>query len=539
MKALIRAFRNKIYNKQNISIQKLFERAAHIRLFLILCILLSVSTVLYYSLYTQQIWEDVLITLRYGENLINGNGLVYYAGERVYGFTSPLGVLLLTLSYLINGKGDYNQTVWVFRIMSILAFAASSALLALISLRKQDKKLCFAFLPLLYAFETKSVAFSANGMETAFMLFFLVWIIFLISDDICAHWIQGGVSWAGLMWTRPDGCVYIAALSFAYFIFGNKPKKKILATYMKMAVVCALLYLPWFIWAWAYYGSPIPHTIIAKLHYEPMQFSLRAIGDKFLLTLDNIFGPMYYNSKQSFPSWAGLLFCRGTAMFSFFYWCFRTRDMFIRTISLAFFLIFFYFFFMMRWIFPWYFPPLAMMGLIVTVCGVCKLKSRIEIIPVIILVLMLFSMINIFLMESYLMRIHQRVIENNNRKEIGLWLKYNIKPQETIYLEPMGYIGYFSVGRILNYPGLVSPRVTQLLQHKKLNFYTLVPELKPDWVIARPWEADTLLFIDYFKTHYRMVKMFSVLPEIKKYDFVPRREILLFDAEFVIFRKIL
>jgi len=33
---------------------------------------------------------------------------------------------------------------------------------------------------------------------------------------------------------------------------------------LRAAGVCALLYLPWFLFAWAYYGSPVPQTVVAK-----------------------------------------------------------------------------------------------------------------------------------------------------------------------------------------------------------------------------------------------------------------------------------
>ena len=47
-----------------------------------------------YTLYTNHIWEDFFITFRHSQNLCEGKGLVYNEGERVHGFTSPLGVLL-------------------------------------------------------------------------------------------------------------------------------------------------------------------------------------------------------------------------------------------------------------------------------------------------------------------------------------------------------------------------------------------------------------------------------------------------------------
>src|SRR5882724_3727389 len=46
-----------------------------------------------YTLYTNQTWEDSLITLRQAENLINGDGLTYNPGGLVHGFTSPINVL--------------------------------------------------------------------------------------------------------------------------------------------------------------------------------------------------------------------------------------------------------------------------------------------------------------------------------------------------------------------------------------------------------------------------------------------------------------
>src|SRR5436190_21749578 len=52
-----------------------------------------------YTFYTNQTWEDSLITLRHGENLLKGEGLTYNPGTRVHGFTSPINVLLLTLCH--------------------------------------------------------------------------------------------------------------------------------------------------------------------------------------------------------------------------------------------------------------------------------------------------------------------------------------------------------------------------------------------------------------------------------------------------------
>src|ERR1700691_4148349 len=53
-----------------------------------LALALAASLVLFgaaVKLYTGHVWEDFLITFRFSENLVLGNGLVYQPGERVCG----------------------------------------------------------------------------------------------------------------------------------------------------------------------------------------------------------------------------------------------------------------------------------------------------------------------------------------------------------------------------------------------------------------------------------------------------------------------
>ena len=67
---------------------------------------LAAVTALFYCLFTQQVWEDYFITFKFSQNLAAGKGLVYYEGERVHGFTSPLGVLLPALCQWVTGGAD-------------------------------------------------------------------------------------------------------------------------------------------------------------------------------------------------------------------------------------------------------------------------------------------------------------------------------------------------------------------------------------------------------------------------------------------------
>ena len=200
------------------------------RRLLFLFVVVAAAVPLSYALYTEHIWEDFFITFRHSQNLCEGKGLVYNEGERVHGFTSPLGTLLPALCYLGTGSQSYLAALWLFRVFCIAAFVGGGVLLLLAV--PQDQPMSRAIqvcLGLLYLVEAKSVAYSTNGMETAFMLLFLAWGLYLFCRDTTKHWIACGMCWAGLLWTRPDGCIYIAALGIGYLVFAATPRRTVLA----------------------------------------------------------------------------------------------------------------------------------------------------------------------------------------------------------------------------------------------------------------------------------------------------------------------
>jgi len=501
---------------------------------MILFIFFSILVPLLYSLYTNNAWEDFFITFRHSKNLVEGNGLVYNPGERVHGFTSPIGVLLLAFCYLVTGKTSYLAALWLFRVMSLVAFSVGGVFL-LSSLSDENRKqiLPTVFLGTLYLFETKSVVFSTNGMETAFMLLFLGWFIMLLRDNPIQNWVLGGICWGGLMWTRPDGLVYIVAFSLSLLVFSKPPRRETLTLLLKIASISLFIYLPWFVWAWTYYGHPIPHTILAKLHLK---------GEMtWLLVYKYTFSPIYCQFG-GWPKWIKI-FSYILGFFSSFYWVLPLKDRIGRMVSFAIFLLHFYF--LAIWTSPWYFPPLAMMDLFVLVNGFFTLsnmgKKRFvyrKALIVGLLSLICAGMVYIFIMTVFEMKILQKEVEDGNRKKVGLWLKEHVKKEETVYSESLGYIGYFSEAKMIDYPGLVSPVVVGLLNNNRnLNFYTLIPEIKPDWIVFRPWEAAEFSRWDYFKDNYYQVKTFSVGSNLLKYKFFPGEVYLFHEAEFMIFKK--
>ena len=222
-----------------------------------------------FAAYTNHAWEDYYITYRVSKNFATGHGLVYTVGERVHAFTSPINVLLPAVLNMITGNTSDELVLWLFRVVSS-AFLAAAAVLLFETARKNSLGLIpTALLVGLFGLDAKIVDFSINGQETGFMMFFLALTLHALTVPSRGTALKLGLAWTGLMWTRPDGFIYmgIAALGFVLFNAGlpiGRSRLGLLKTFLYAGAVTTVLYLPWVLWAWHYYGSPIPHTITAK-----------------------------------------------------------------------------------------------------------------------------------------------------------------------------------------------------------------------------------------------------------------------------------
>src|ERR1700712_3330783 len=82
-----------------------------------------VAITLLYAGYTDHRWEDWYITYRASKNLATGHGLTFTVGERVYSYTSPLGVLLPAAASLLTGNSSDAAALWIFRVFGAVALA--------------------------------------------------------------------------------------------------------------------------------------------------------------------------------------------------------------------------------------------------------------------------------------------------------------------------------------------------------------------------------------------------------------------------------
>jgi len=510
--------------------------------------------------YTQNAWEDWYITFRASKNLAAGEGLVFTPGQRVHSFTSPLGVLIPAgLSAAVGNNAD-GLVLWLFRIVSSLTLGVAAVMLARLGMRLGLSLWPMVLLLGAFCLDLKTLLFSINGMETAFLLLAVVVTLLAYWDLSRARFWQLGVAWALLMWVRPDGCVYIAAFSLGLLLFGFtneriKTRKELLVCLVLAGLVTTALYLPWFLWAWWYYGTPVPHTILAKgSMHDAMPWGMRLI-DMLRFPVISLFHPLSLDAMYlppeavSFGGWPAPL-AWASKLFSWlaaFYWLMPRTGAWSRALSFALFLLNLYFCFVMNTLYPWYIPPgtmlttlvlaLMMQRLLAARDGVAWLRPAMAALTVAFVV----WVVGMTLAGAYHTRLRQAMLEDGGRRQIGLWLKeHAASPKDTVFIECLGYVGFFSQLKMLDWPGLSSPEmVAARKKHHTEDWDVLIRELRPDWVVLRDHEVGYIDGKDPELLHgpYREVKRFDKSDQVEAIDWLPGRGYFLIDDTFIVYQR--
>lgn len=528
--------------------------------------LVSFAVAMLFAVFTNHIWEDYYITYRASKNLATGQGLVFNHGDRLHTFTSPLGVLLPALASVLTLNQSDTVALWLFRLMSIASLAGAATLIYALVFHLYRNVALAALAAAWLALDAKSLDFTVNGMETGLLLLFVSWTLWCQFGACSRRWLWLGLAWAGLMWTRPDSFLYVGLLALGTLLFNDRSRSGLsrfdwLKVFLLAGLVCTAAYLPWFIGSWIYYGTPIPHTIAAKAGV--VTTSKTVVGAlQFALTLpaqlwkgDGALFDAYLPSYHMMGGWPALFspFAKLLSFVAAFAWLAPFVDRTARAASLAFFGLHVYLGYYPYFPFPWYLPGTALVGYFViagVLGGMITRSARLGSAPAVstsgrwtMLALGAASLIVVFNLWSSTasarqLAAQQRWIEDGNRRKIGEWLREQASPGDRVFLEPLGYIGYFSGLKTYDFPGMSSREMVDAIRHVGTDWARLIDFLGPEWVVLRPIEVERVnrSFPHLLTTTYRQVKEFSVLPEVQELS-VSGRPYLEFDARFRVFRR--
>lgn len=195
--------------------------------------------------------DDVFITYVYARNLADGVGFVFNPGEAVQGTTTPLWTLIMAVVHRITP-----DVLHAGNLLSAVCLALTCALAFVLlggGLAGAAAAALIATSPLHYA---------SFGMETL-LYCALLCAAFLLWKRDQRTWAI--VAAAALTWTRADGIVLGGTLCLLALFTSDKRIALIPA--IRLGIVYALCIAPWFLFAWAYFGSPLPNTFGAKQEF--------------------------------------------------------------------------------------------------------------------------------------------------------------------------------------------------------------------------------------------------------------------------------
>ena len=459
--------------------------------------------------YTGRTWEDALITVLHSENFVHGLGLTHYlTGQSpVQGFTSPLGVLVPLIGDLF--KAGYGLSL--IKIVSAVCGSLAVIYVAAIGIHPRfNISRILLILPIGFiALDYNQIMWGMSGMETQMVTTILLMsVYYLLRKKLYATGILLGLC----LLARPDMVFWVIIVGI-YLLFTQR------MAIVKAIIPAAVIYLPWVIFATAYYGSPVPNTMIAKYVGYDQLFWWKGSEESFRALLNGGIGHTVAVFRPVGPSFGGhgtgfIVPFSGSLIGNALSWfpyvtvclillaiCFILLQRRKELLPIALFILVYacYYVFFTPVVFPWYIIPLAAVSIIVCAYGIDSaidlfINPRFQ-------TYFLAFIAAIFLISTVIVipkffktdRQIQQYVENDVRKEIGLYLSTVMGKDQSIGCEALGYIGYYSRRTVYDYPGLCNPEVVEYLrtlEPSERSLYSVLGHFRPDYLVLRDFEFE-------------------------------------------------
>jgi len=244
-------------------------------------------------------YDDPYITYRYADNLANGIGFVYNPGQRVLSTTTPLFALGLAVFSWLG-----LDVPLVAKLLGGLSMAFSGFLFWDLARSWKTPGVGWAGLGL---YPTFALVFTSIGSETPL---YLALCLAAVAAYARKRYSLAAVSSALAVLARPDG-VLVPVILFLDLIAsiilearlsipkGNRFKwvsARLVRVLMTPAVWFTLILGGWAVFAWSYFGSPLPVTLAAKQGQGLMAISQR-FAPGFMRAI------AWYLSPSQWPYW--------------------------------------------------------------------------------------------------------------------------------------------------------------------------------------------------------------------------------------------
>lgn len=398
--------------------------------YLFLVIIAAIGVRFWFIAVTNYTAEDAFITFQFARNVMRGDGFSFNPGQPIYGSTTPL------LTFLLAGWLSFNKDVVLGSRIIDLVSAIAGIIFLFGSIKNKNTAIIAVFI---ISLSSNLYINEMQGMEMPLLFLFLAASYFgFVNKQPVFSGIMAGL----MLWTRADAVFWVGCLFIIFMITDYRQA-------IKYFIATTVIYLPWIIFSWIYFGSPVPFTIIAKqvaysINNPPYSVHLQRIinyigwpiGILFLLSI-----PSALRKKEY---WLLVLFA-----------IVETTQLVLT--GSTFFLRYFYL--------------LDAVCFIVIAIGITDLLQFINIrfhfrktysMSLIVLLIACLSY-NSIVKSSWTKSLQDK--QQEVLIPIGEWFNTNTPPESTILLEHIGYIGWYADRPMFDEVGMVTPKAVDLHVH--------------------------------------------------------------------------
>lgn len=373
--------------------------------------------------------DDAPITYRYATNLSEGLGFVYNPGQRIQGTSTPLFVLVLAI---LARLGIAPELAGPY--LGLAGMVGACLLLYALVARASSPRAGF-LAAILVATDGTAALWASSGMETGVyvgLIMLALWAYGAQRDFLLG--VAAGL--CGLM--RLDGLIVAAVLLTLRMWQGRQlPWRSLLP--------CAVLLVPWFIFAQLYFGSWLPLSLSAKQQHSHLagpfwmvQYFVRAPYQFYLPLLFVAVG--WLVGHRRWREWLPLLMYGGA---------YATAFVLVGLDQ-----------------YGWYTVPIIPLFFAVAGFGAVAvvdlfdgwLESKVLAYALSASFIGMMLAVNLYygLGATRQHRWYLETVEAS-RVEIGQWLAENTPPDAVVAAGAIGHIGYYSGREIVDLAGLVTP----------------------------------------------------------------------------------
>jgi hypothetical protein len=228
---------------------------------------LSVLLLILHSLYYWPfISDDALISLRYAQRFLNGQGLTWTDGIPVEGYSNLLWVLAVSLLGWIG----FDLIISVRVLGYVCMVGVLGAMFYRYNPRNTNSILPYFAASLFLVLSSPIAVWTIGGLEQPLVAFLLSCGIVLSfsfiekeSED-ANQALKPGFFFSLLVLTRPDGFLFTLCALLAFVLLFKDRKNKYLI-YLKFATLPVLFLLGQLVFRILYYGELIPNSALVKI----------------------------------------------------------------------------------------------------------------------------------------------------------------------------------------------------------------------------------------------------------------------------------